>query len=131
MKSIVDLIVIAMTSSAFAGVPDRIVCAGQAIYEDARNFSIAGLGSDGPDISIRDAQFMEQSTDGESLDLSFSNECDNMYTFSVSKGDLAALAAGRVSSVSATLDYAQAGYEDPTDGDDEIEEKITVTCKLP
>ena len=128
MKTTLSFALTLMLNSAFAVLPDALHCTSEAVYEDAKDFTVSGLNTDGPEISIMDAQFEDQSAENDTFAIRFSNECDNMYGLEFSSSDLSALVQGRVASIKGKMDYAQAGYEDPTDGDDEISEVVELTC---
>jgi hypothetical protein len=128
MKSIIAYFLFS-TSVFAAKMPDTLICKGRAIYVGAQSFTIYHVNSKSPVISITDASFEDQSAQHGEFSVSFSNECDNMYTMTFSQADLDALSQGKVSSIRGSMDYDAGGYENPRTGEDSTTEKnVEIFC---
>lgn len=108
----------------FCEIPDIPV----AEYFDGGNLLITNLLSENAEGSILDASLMDKAERvGNTLNIGFSNECDNSYTVTLSyKSVEKALADGEVS-VKVTVRYFDARLDS---GDDNKESVLKLRCTL-
>ncbi len=83
-----------------------------------------------PDSSIYDASFLNLSVDAGTLDMSFSNQCDNWYSVTLKTYDLRDLEAGKVKSINGMIKYSDVPLSEAHNSDEAMEEEISIVCRL-
>ncbi len=136
MKTQAVLFVLAMTTFSLTTqaappapkLPSNIECAsiGQSKY--VKKFSINDLDSKETNSTIFDASLFEREVNQQSVAVSFSNECDNMYALLFHTHELVSLRSGHRKSISGLLTYSDS--ENINANEEAVEEAVVVTCVL-
>lgn len=130
MKNIITILALTFSFSALATLPDSIKCSSKATSDAVKEFTIKDITTMEPDSSIYDASFLNLSVDAGTLEMSFSNQCDNWYSVSVKTYDLRDLIAGKVKSIKGMMKYSDVPLSEAHNSEEAMEEEISITCRL-
>ena len=130
MKTIISVLALIFSFSALATLPDSIKCTSDATSETVKQFTISEITTMEPDSSIYDASFLNLSVDAGTLEMSFSNQCDNWYSVSLKTYDLRDLKAGEVQSIDGMMKYSDVPLSEANNSEEAMEEEISITCRL-
>lgn len=137
MKTILLLSVLSFSSMAMAQsvvadktLPASITCVSEAASSAVKAFEITELNTTSPDSTITDSGLLDFEITNNLVDITFSNECDNYYGLVFYKIDLASLKSGAKLEVKGLLNYGDVELSEARNTEDQIEETVTVTCRL-
>jgi hypothetical protein len=112
-------------------LPAKLVCkAATASSKLARSFRIEKLDTKQPETTIEDAELLDLSADQSLVQVSFSNQCDNDYSFVFFTTDLQALTDGSLKEVKGLLNYFNAQLTDIKPSTNQTGETVPVVCSL-
>jgi hypothetical protein len=133
MKLFAAIMFSLVTTVSFAQAPAKdfpatIKCHAKLVGTSP-SFTITDLNTKKPDSTISDASLLDYKLDYSTLQVSFSNECDNIYNLVFFYDDLRNLKDKKVKSILGIMNY---GNADMNEGRETEVESLTVsvTCTL-
>ncbi len=130
MKNLITIFTLSFSFSVLAKLPDSIKCSSLATSETVKEFTISEITTMEPDSSIYDTSFLNLEVDAGTLDMSFSNQCDNWYSVTLKTYDLRDLKVGIVKSVEGTLKYSDVPLSEARNSEEAEEETVKIICRL-
>jgi hypothetical protein len=129
MRKFIALGLLISFSVMAAPLPKELKCTSNATSENARSFSIVGLGTTHPDLTILDASFMGFEIRDGVMSLGVSNECDNDYGIEINISDLDDLMTGKTKTVTGKLTYSDVPLSEARNTEEAVEETVEITCQ--
>ncbi|MFL5783144.1 MAG: hypothetical protein ACJ76H_00960 [Bacteriovoracaceae bacterium] len=129
MKKFIVLGLLMSTTLMAAPLPKELKCTSNGTSENVRSFSIVGLATTHPDLTITDASPMGFEIRDGVMSIGVSNECDNDYGLEISINELDEYLSGKRATVTGKLTYSDVSLSEARNTEEAVEETVEITCR--